>query len=172
MWPPIHRSQGGRPCVSEHLASSSMFRVSCLYDAPTRWEEVAPRRAVLLRGSPLSHMVSFLLWLTSSLMTLLFVCAKSLQPCPTLSDSVDCSPPGSSVQGILQARILEWVAVPSSRGIFLTQGWNLCLLHLLHWRGGSLLLMSPGMDVLLHRYIFSFLKTAVVLGEGSSFNQM
>jgi len=38
------------------------------------------------------------------------------QSCPTLCDPVDCSPPGSSVRGILQARILEWVAIPSSRG--------------------------------------------------------
>ena len=35
---------------------------------------------------------------------------------PALSDLIDCSPPGSSVPGILQARILEWVAIPSSRG--------------------------------------------------------
>ena len=35
------------------------------------------------------------------------------QSCPTLCNPVDCSPPGSSVDGILQARILEWVAVPS-----------------------------------------------------------
>ena len=39
-----------------------------------------------------------------------------LQQCPTLCDSVDCSPPSSSVHGILQARILEWVAMTSSRG--------------------------------------------------------
>ena len=32
---------------------------------------------------------------------------------PTLCDPMDCSPPGSSVHGILQARILEWVAIPS-----------------------------------------------------------
>ena len=38
------------------------------------------------------------------------------QPCPTLCDPRDCSPPGSSVHGILQARILEWVAIPFSRG--------------------------------------------------------
>ena len=38
------------------------------------------------------------------------------QSCPTLCDPTDCSPPGSSVHGILQARILEWVAMPSSRG--------------------------------------------------------
>ena len=38
------------------------------------------------------------------------------QSCPTLWDPVDCSPPGSSVHGILQARILEWVAISFSRG--------------------------------------------------------
>ena len=38
------------------------------------------------------------------------------QSCPTLCGSLDCSPPGSSLHGILQARILEWVAMPSSRG--------------------------------------------------------
>ena len=36
------------------------------------------------------------------------------KPCLTLFDSMDCSPLGSSVHGILQARILEWVAMPSS----------------------------------------------------------
>ena len=38
------------------------------------------------------------------------------QSCPTLYDPVDCSLPGSSVHGILQARILEWVAISFSRG--------------------------------------------------------
>ena len=42
--------------------------------------------------------------------------AKSLQSCLTLCDPMDYRPPGSSVQGILQARILEWVAIPSSGG--------------------------------------------------------
>ena len=46
----------------------------------------------------------------------LSVSAQSLQACLTLCDPMDCSPPGSSVHGLLQARILEWVAVPSSRG--------------------------------------------------------
>ena len=52
-------------------------------------------------------------------------------------------PPGSSVHGILQSRILEWVTMPSS---FQTQGLNshvLCLLHLLHWQAGSLPLVPP-----------------------------
>ncbi|MES6266278.1 hypothetical protein U6R57_12305, partial [Cutibacterium acnes] len=41
---------------------------------------------------------------------------KVAQSCPTLCDPMDCSPPGSSVHGILQARILEWVAISFSRG--------------------------------------------------------
>ena len=39
---------------------------------------------------------------------------KSLQSCPTLFDPIDGSPPGSSVPGILQARILEWGAIAFS----------------------------------------------------------
>ena len=50
--------------------------------------------------------------------------AKLFLSCPTLCNPMDHSPPGSSVYGILQARILEWVATPSSRGIFLIQGSN------------------------------------------------
>ena len=41
---------------------------------------------------------------------------KLLQSCPALCDPMDCSPPGSFVHGMLQARILKWVAMPSSRG--------------------------------------------------------
>ena len=43
--------------------------------------------------------------------------AKALQSCLTLSDTLGCSPPGSSVHGILQARVLGWVAMPSSRDL-------------------------------------------------------
>ena len=50
--------------------------------------------------------------------------AKSLLLCLILCDPMDSNPPGSSVHGILQTIIVEWVAMPSSRGIFLTQGLN------------------------------------------------
>ena len=50
------------------------------------------------------------------------------QLCLTLCNPMDCSPSGSSAHGILKARILEWVAMPFSREIFLTQGLNLSLL--------------------------------------------
>ena len=46
------------------------------------------------------------------------------QSCPTLFDSMDCNPPGSSVHGILQARILEWVAISFSRGSSWHRDWT------------------------------------------------
>ena len=45
----------------------------------------------------------------------IYISAKSLQPCPALCNRMDCSPPGSSVCGTLQARIPEWVAISFSR---------------------------------------------------------
>ena len=60
--------------------------------------------------------------------------AKLLQSCPTLCDPLDSSPPGSSVHGILQGRILEWVAISYSRGSSLP-------------RDGTLPLMSPALAV-------------------------
>ena len=49
---------------------------------------------------------------------------KSLKSCPTLCDPMNRSPQGSSVHGILQARILEWVAVSSSRGSLQPRDWT------------------------------------------------
>ena len=40
--------------------------------------------------------------------------SEVIQSCPTLSDPMDCSPPGSSVHGIFQARVLEWGAIAFS----------------------------------------------------------
>ena len=67
-----------------------------------------------------------------------YVCAKLLQLCPTLCNPMGCSGSDSSVREILQARIMEWVAVPLLQGIFPTQGSNLHLLCLLHCQAGSL----------------------------------
>ena len=49
------------------------------------------------------------------------------QSCLTLCNPMDGSPQGSSVHGILQARIPEWIAFPFLQGIFLTQGQNLSI---------------------------------------------
>ena len=65
------------------------------------------------------------------------LCSVLTQSCLTLCDPTDSSLSGSSVHGILQARTLEWVAMPSSRGIFPTQGSNPCLLQLLYQQADS-----------------------------------
>ena len=70
--------------------------------------------------------------------------SKSLQSCLTLWDPINCSPPGSSVHEILQARILEWVAIPSSRGPSPPRNQTAGLLCLLHWQVGSSPLAPPG----------------------------
>ena len=59
------------------------------------------------------------------------------QLCLTLCDPMDCSPPGYSVQGILQAKNTGVGCHALLQEIFLTQGSNLSLLYLLHWQVGS-----------------------------------
>ena len=46
----------------------------------------------------------------------LLACVSSAQSCPTFCDPIDCSPPGSFVRGIFQARIVEWAAISFSKG--------------------------------------------------------
>ena len=66
--------------------------------------------------------------------------AKSLQSCRTLCNTMDCSLSHSTVHWILQARILDWEAMPSLEGISPTLGSNP---HLLHWQAVSLPLAPP-----------------------------
>ena len=70
------------------------YSVTCLQS------QSPPSQSCFISLSPLSHCM----------------CTKLLQSCLTLCDPMDCSLPHSSVHGILQARILEWVAMSSSRG--------------------------------------------------------
>ena len=85
---------------------------------------------------------------------------KSLQSCQTLSDPTDCSLPDSSVHRILQVRILEWVAISSSRGS--SQQLNPCLLCLLHWQAASLPLAPPGKPIAFIKCIlFPLLSRAI-----------
>ena len=65
--------------------------------------------------------------------TVVLMCLVA-QFCPTLCDTMDCSPPGSSMHGISQSRILEWVAIFLLQGIFLTRGLNPSFPSLLHCR--------------------------------------
>ena len=52
------------------------------------------------------------------------MCANSLYMCLALCDPTDCNPPGSSLHGVLQARTLEWAAMPSSRGSSRPRDWT------------------------------------------------
>ena len=81
--------------------------------------------------------------------------AKSLQSCLTLCNPMDCSPPGSSVLGILQARRQEWVTISFSRGSFqLRDGTQLS-----HIAGGFLTSKPPGKPMLKTNHITIVLKS-------------
>ena len=87
-------------------------------------------------------------------------CCLVAKSCPTLYDPMDSSAPGSSIHGILQTRILEWVYHFLFQGIFLTQGLNPHLLCVLHWQVGSSPLASPGKPKALYSssiFFFFFL---------------
>ena len=71
------------------------------------------------------------------------LCAKFLQLCPTLWDPMHQSPPGSSVHGIVQERILEWVTMPST-GDLPDPEIEPSSLRLLRWQVGSLPTAPPG----------------------------
>ena len=95
---------------------SGYFRLGDLWKQiqQVQWHEqgeVAPMPAPDLQSPPQRQPRSLV-----SQVRVTCVHAQSLQSSPTLCNPMDCSPPGSSVHGISQARILEWVAVPSSRG--------------------------------------------------------
>ena len=67
---------------------------------------------------------SLLLYFFKALCLCVCVHVESFQSCPTLCDPTDSSPQGSSAHGFLQARILEWVATPFSRGSSLLRDWT------------------------------------------------
>ena len=77
---------------------------------------------------------------------MLSVCLAT-QSCLTLCNIMDCSLPGSPVHGILQAKILEWVAFPTP-GFLLTQGSKPYLLNLLPWQVDSLPLSHLGSPIM------------------------
>ena len=97
------------------------FMVRCLLIAST-WnivgleqQERCPQMAGFYESEG-EEKATFNLYGTSTRTACLCVRAKLAQPCPTLGDPMGCSLPGLSVHGILQARRLEWVAMPSSSG--------------------------------------------------------
>ena len=73
----------------------------------------------------LSCFCSSVIWFLLLTERIYMLCAKMLQLCTTLCDPMNWSPLGSSVHGILQVRILEWVAMSSSRGSSQARDWIL-----------------------------------------------
>ena len=129
-------------CVTSLLSFACALPPGSLYLFPqgplTRWSFLTSSTAFL-------DISLVFLWHPVLFLIPLFLCmhANSLQLCLTLCDPMDCSSLSSSVHSILQARILEWVAMPSSRGSSSPRDWThvSCLLY---WQVGSLLLSPPG----------------------------
>ena len=119
----------------------------------------------------LLHLVMKTLKLTNiKKLTLNSAAARSLQSCLTFCDTMNCSPPGACVRGILQARILEWVAIPFSRRSFQLRDriWISCIAgqfftiwvtiegHLLEWQK-SKTLIPPNAGKATNQKLLSFI---------------
>ena len=119
-----------QPCKSVHLVSGFPNLHSCHKRGNFRgltWSVAFSENKLVLKRS-----IDWAPRLGQAVVTLHEYSVAQL--CLTLGDPMNCSPPGCYVHGILQAIILEWVAMSSSRGIFLTQGLNCYLSFNLHNR--------------------------------------
>ena len=88
------------------------------------------------------YLVSYVQHNLYSNLDILYACMVShFKLCPTLCDPVEHSPPGSSVHGILQAKILECVAFSSSRVSSLSRDWTCVSYTYLHWPAGSVFVL-------------------------------
>ena len=124
-----------RLCPGLHPSRPAAPELSLRHPSPSSplWLRASSCRRPEHQHQPCSPFLSYLPKKDPS-----YVCPLLIQSCPTVRDPVDHSLPGSSVRGILQAKILEWVTMPSSRGIFPTQGSNPHLLRVLNRQAGSL----------------------------------
>ena len=114
LWLPINKV-----CSASHICHALLIQDGCLLLlciwVHNPWIRTCPLMMTNFSSVLFWHLcvLGLAMRLQSPLRT---ATTKSLQSCLTLCDPVDCSPPGSSIHGILQARILEWVAMPSPRG--------------------------------------------------------
>ena len=122
-------------CVRPHRRQPT--RLPCSWDSPDKNTGV---------GCHCLLHVSLLLNVLSGLVITFLPRSKHLQLCPTLCDPPDYNPPGSSVHRILQARILEWVAISSSRRSSKPKD-STCLLHPLHFHHCATKQLRPGLSL-------------------------
>ena len=125
----------GSSCLLDSMASKALQGLTAIFNHSTCIFPLILHReamelafpwmcpAVSLTSEPLHMLFSF----ATLNHTHMYLCmhAKSVQLCLTLCNPLDCSPPGSSIHGILQTRILEWGAMPSSRGSSQPRDWTL-----------------------------------------------
>ena len=110
---------GGLPSMGSHRVGHDWSNLAAAAAASVKWCDIS---------------LCFWLHFSNAQRKLLsiFACAGRLhvclhevaQLCPTLCDLIDCSPPGSAVCGILQARMLEWVAISFSKGSSRPRDWT------------------------------------------------
>ena len=97
----------------------------------------------------------------------LYTCmlAQLLQLCPTLCDPMDCSPQGSAVHGILEARILEWVPTPSSRRFLQPRDWTdvSCISCIAGGVFTAATLGKPPISIYLYLYLYLYLLLVLFL---------
>ena len=100
------------------------FQAGCFWKLERIFPGTQSVRWIRISLLKMSHQFWNVVW--PSLTVAKYVCmhANSLQSCSILCDTMDCSPPDSSVHRILQAGILEWVAMPSSRGSSRPRDWT------------------------------------------------
>ena len=114
--------------VFQHRSSkTSIFRHSAFFTVQLSHPYMtAGKTKALTRRTFVGKVMSVLFNMLSRLVITFLPRSESevTQSSLTLCDPVDYSPPGCSVHGILQATMLEWVAISFSKGIFLTQGLN------------------------------------------------
>ena len=119
-WSDLPAVQGTVQSLLQHHSSkvsilqhSAFFTVQLSHPYTTTGKTIP-----LTKWTFVGKVMSLLLNMLSSLVITFLPRSESevAQSCPTLCDPVDCSLPGSSLHGILQARILEWVAISFSRG--------------------------------------------------------
>ena len=111
-WLDLLPVQGTLKSLLYHSSKASVLRHSAFFIVQLSYPYMTPGKNIALtRWTFVAKVMSLLFNMLSAA-----AAAKSLQPCPTLCDPIDGSPPGSPVHGIFQARVLEWVAISFSRG--------------------------------------------------------
>ena len=98
--------------LQHHSSKASIIRPSAFFTVQLSHPYMTTGKIIALtRWNFVGKVMSLLFNMLSAA-----AAAKSLQSCPTLCDPIDGSPPGSPIPGIIQARILEWVAMSFSNG--------------------------------------------------------